>query len=188
MSAILAEPRPDSHPIATQDDRLRWQIRERTRAILLQSQPLCASHHTEPPAPEIRFDLHGQAAGQVRWRCNERPLLRYNLAFARNHPEDFLVTTVVHEVAHLVTMACFGRTRPHGTEWRSVMQYLGVDRPQRCHDFPLDSSTPRSQRRWAYSCDCRDHQLSTTRHNRARSGATSYLCRTCGSTLRPTTQ
>lgn len=183
MSAISA----DSLPQDVDDKRLERRIRERTDAVIRAARSLCASHGAVSPCPEIRFNLRGQAAGQVQWRGRGQPLLRYNLAFARRQPEEFLATVVVHEVAHLVTFACFGRTRPHGREWRSVMRFLGIARPQRCHDFPLDPQTGRRQRRWSYQCDCRVHQLSTTRHNRARSGTARYRCRSCGTALRHNT-
>ena len=167
-----------------QIDDLETAIRKRTRKLLQQSASLCASRHAALPDPEIRFDLHGQAAGQFRWRTGERPVLRFNLGIARNHPMDFLATTVTHEVAHLVTAACHGRTRPHGAEWRAVMAFLGIDEPRRCHDYPLAAGVTRQQRRWRYRCDCRDHQLSTTRHNRMGAGTVRYHCRACGSVLR----
>jgi len=163
-------------------------IEIRSRELLQQATALCATHNATLPEPEIRFDLRGQAAGQFRWRAGERPVLRFNLGIARHHAEDFLSTTVTHEVAHLITAACHGRTRPHGAEWRAVMAFLGISRPRRCHDYPLDTANTKKQRRWTYHCDCRDHRLSTTRHNRIRTGAAHYHCRACGSRLRRGTE
>jgi SprT protein len=163
-------------------------IGQRTQQLLQAAAPLCRSYGAPIPDPVIRFDLRGQAAGQVQWRSGEPPLLRYNLAIARGHEADFLATTVTHEVAHLVTVACHGRTRPHGAEWRAVMAYLGVPKPQRCHRYDVDGHGVRRQRRWAYRCKCREHELSTTRHNRAQAGQRDYLCRACGSKLRPVEQ
>ena len=160
-------------------------IGQRTQQLLQAAAPLCRSYGTPLPNPVIRFDLHGQTAGQAQWRYGKRPLLRYNLDIARRHEADFLATTVTHEVAHLVTTACHGRTRPHGPEWRAVMVYLGIPEPQRCHDYEIDGHGVRRQRRWAYRCQCRRHELSTTRHKRVQAGQRRYLCRACGSTLRP---
>ncbi len=176
----------ESLPPGVEDDRaLCHLIHRRTMDLLAEAEPLCRRHRARLPAPEIRFDLRGQAAGQVQWQ-RRKPVLRYNLEIARRHTADFLATTVTHEAAHLVTTACHGRVRPHGDEWRAVMAYFGIDRPSRCHDYSLDESGIKRQRRWAYRCDCRNHELSTTRHNRARSGNAVYHCRYCGSPLRPT--
>lgn len=160
-------------------------IVQRTGELLRRTAALCSTHGASPPDPEIRFDLRGQSAGQVQWRAGTKPLLRYNLDIARRHETDFLASTVAHEVAHLVTAACHGRTRPHGSEWRAVMAFLGITDPQRCHRYTLDEAVLKRQRRWRYVCDCRDHELSTTRHKRVQAGATRYHCRVCGTVLRP---
>ncbi|MGB5562937.1 MAG: SprT-like domain-containing protein [Sedimenticolaceae bacterium] len=164
---------------------IRGRIEKRTLQVLRQAEPLCASRGARLPDPIIRFDLRGQAAGQAQWRQGQRPLLRYNLDIAHRHQADFLATTVTHEVAHLVTAACHGRTRPHGPEWRAVMAYLGIPDAGRCHNYRLDDTAVKRQRRWAYRCDCSNHELSTTRHKRTCSGATRYHCRRCHAVLRP---
>lgn len=184
--------RPLSRPAKPFDDRMdkpekdiAKRIKQRTQDLLRKSTPLCSAHGASLPNPEICFDLRGQSAGQVQWRVGTRPLLRYNLDIARRHETDFLASTVAHEVAHLVTTACHGRTSPHGSEWRAVMAFLGITDPQRCHRYTLDETVLRRQRRWRYVCDCGGHQLSTTRHKRMQAGATRYHCRTCGAALRP---
>jgi len=168
------------------DEQLIEQIRLRTAELLRQAAPLCVAHRARTPDPLLRFDLRGQAAGQAIWHRAQRPLLRFNLDIARHHPDDFLARTVTHEVAHLVTAACHGRTRPHGPEWRAVMVYLGISEPSRCHDYAVDESQVRRQRRWAYACTCSLHELSTTRHNRIQRTGTRYHCRHCGSPLQHT--
>ncbi len=168
-----------------QADAVRTRIKHRVRLLLKTAQPLVESHGATAPDPLIRFDLRGQAAGQARWQRTGRPVLRFNLDIARRHEADFLATTVTHEVAHLVTAACHGRTRPHGPEWRAVMTYLGIPDAQRCHQYPVEHDRVRRQRRWSYRCDCGEHQLSTTRHRRLQSGSHSYLCRRCATVLRP---
>lgn len=160
-------------------------IERRTRQVLAQAAPLCASRNAPLPDPIVRFDLRGQTAGQALWRRGEHPMLRYNLDIAQQHQSDFLSRTVAHEVAHLITVACHGRTRPHGPEWRAVMAFLGIPNASRCHDYRLDESAVKRQRRWAYICDCSSHELSTTRHRRLQSGTTRYHCRRCHAALRP---
>jgi len=66
------------------------------------------------------------------------------------------------------------------------MRHLGIRKPERCHRYAVDTSDLRTQRRWAYVCDCREHQISTTRHNRVRRDQAEYRCRHCGSRLRRT--
>lgn len=163
-------------------DPLARRIRRRTREVLAQAAALCDAHRVPLPDPLVRLDLRGQAAGQARWRAGERPVLRFNRQIAERHTADFLARTVVHEVAHLVTLACHGRTRPHGREWRAVMAELGIPQAERCHDYPVSADEVRRQRRWAYRCGCAEHAVSTTRHKRILRGAR-YLCRRCGGPL-----
>jgi SprT protein len=172
-------------PAGSSNADLRSRIIARVERCLAQSMPLCRRSGVPLPQPEVRFDLHGLAAGQCLWQRRGTPVLRFNLSLAGRHPNDFVTTTVAHEVAHLITIACHGRTPPHGAEWRAVMRHLGISDPQRCHRYAVEESGLRRQRRWAYVCDCREHQLSTTRHNRIWRDQAEYLCRCCGSRLRP---
>lgn len=165
------------------DDELPMAIHNRTRELLTAAVPLCDRHQARLPEPVIRFDLRGLAAGQVRWLDGGGVEIRYNLGIARKNRRDFLARTVPHEVAHVLAMACHGRTAPHGAEWRAIMHYLGVADPERCHDYDVDEQAVRRQRRWTYRCDCRVHSLSTTRHHRVQNGTRNYHCRCCGAAL-----
>jgi SprT protein len=169
--------------VKSDDDHLTAVIRDRTRELLMAAIPLCRKYRTRLPEPDIRFDLRGLAAGQVRWLDGKRVEIRYNLAIAHKHRSEFLARTVPHEVAHVVTVACHGRTAPHGTEWQAIMRYLGIAHPERCHAYDVDEQSVRRQRRWTYRCDCRVHSLSTTRHRRVEKGTGSYHCRRCGARL-----
>jgi SprT protein len=160
-------------------------ISERTRHLLDEAEPWFRRHRVQRPQPELGFDLTGRSAGQVRFTPGRPPLIRFNLSIAAEHPEAFIDETVAHEVAHLVTTACFPGARPHGPEWRSVMGSFGWHDPPRCHSFTVPQVQVRRQRRWRYACSCRVHQLSTTRHYRVETGRATYLCRHCGAPLQP---
>jgi SprT protein len=137
------------------------------------------------PKIDIRFDLTGLTAGQAVI-LGRKHIIRYNLQMARSQPEVFITETVPHEVAHVVTNVLFGRIKPHGKEWRSIMAFFGIPEPERCHNFDMQDVHVRGQRRWPYACDCTTHQLSTTRHYRVLRGTQKYLCRNCGKPLRYT--
>jgi SprT protein len=133
---------------------------------------------------EIRFDLRGSTAGQMRVCGRGHYLLRYNLALLQREGEGFIQRTVPHEVAHLIVHQRFGASaRPHGAEWRAVMAALGAD-ASRCHSYDVTGLNQRQLRRFAYHCQCREHQLSSIRHNRVVKGQ-QYLCKSCGQALRP---
>lgn len=140
-----------------------------------------ASRLYERCFPPIRvcFDLCGTAAGMYRVRCGDR-CIRYNPWIFARYFKDSLAVTVPHEVAHYITDCLHGlsRVRPHGPEWRAVMQALGADARVSAR-YDLSGLPLRRQRRYDYRCDCRRHQLSAVRHNRVQRGETAYLCRQC---------
>ena len=157
------------------------EARRRTDALLEQAQRHFKVHI---PAPEVRFDLRGQAAGQVRQAPGRVWQVRYNVVLLAREPEAFLAQTVPHECAHLVAFALFGRgIRPHGQEWQGIMRYFGAE-PRRCHSFAVEDLPTRQLRRFDYHCACRTHQLTSTRHYRAQAGQT-YYCVACRGPLAP---
>jgi SprT protein len=166
---------PRQEPI----DRLIGQARSRTLHLLRQA----ADHYRIPtPRTEIRFDLCGKAAGQVRFPRRGRPLIRYNRQLLLENGERFLDRTLPHEVAHVVANRLFGpHIRPHGAEWQAVMQLFGAD-SSRCHDYDTSRSNTRRLTRHPYRCGCREHALTSIRHNRILAGQV-YYCRTCGEAL-----
>ena len=125
--------------------------------------------------PELSFDLRGMAAGQANYRENK---IRLNRELLQEYMSDFIEQTVPHEYAHLVAYRKFGsRIRPHGKEWRWVMQVLGAD-PIRTHNYRV--SPVRKCRRFTYQCNCpgKDYQLTSIRHNRIKKGF-HYYCLKC---------
>lgn len=133
---------------------------------------------------DIRFDLRGKAAGQVRILSGHICLVRYNAELLVRHTTTFLAQTVPHETAHVVVFHLHGpHPRPHGHEWRAVMRLFGA-KPERCHGFDVGDLQTRRLRHYHYRCRCRAHSLSSIRHNRAQAGQV-YLCRYCGDPLRP---
>ncbi|MBS1201819.1 MAG: hypothetical protein H6R22_328 [Chromatiaceae bacterium] len=142
-------------------DRLRELAADSSRRLLRQAADWLG---IRMPEPEICFDLRGRTAGQVRFGRGRPCMIRYNLVLLRENTDAFLAETVPHEVAHLIAFARYGsRIRPHGSEWRAVMEYLGAE---------------------PYHCGCRNHRLSSIRHNRVLAGYT-YLCRRCSGPLCP---
>lgn len=156
-------------------------VRAETRDLLGRA----ARHYGIPvPRVEIRFDLRGQAAGQARMPIRGRPVIRYNPLLLEENTLDFLGRTVPHETAHVIANRLFGpRIRPHGPEWVEVMNLFGAD-PQRCHDYDVERAATRRLRRHTYHCGCREHALSSIRHNRILAGQT-YICRSCRRALKP---
>ena len=112
------------------------------------------------PLIAIRFDLMGKTAGMYKVRNAERSI-RYNPYLFSKYFDDNLATTIPHEVAHYVTDILFGlnNIKPHGSEWRAVMQDFGV-KPQVTGRYDLTGIPVRQQRRFDYQCNCTCTRLS----------------------------
>ncbi|MCB1859970.1 MAG: SprT-like domain-containing protein [Gammaproteobacteria bacterium] len=135
------------------------------------------------PQVAIRFDLRGCSAGMVRSEKTGILSIRYHPVLLAENGDAFIKQTVPHEVAHVVVACrCRGRVRPHGPEWRSIMNLFGAE-PRRCHDYDLSTTPKRHMSRHAYHCDCREHRITAILRNRIIAGQR-YLCRQCGTELR----
>ena len=135
------------------------------------------------PVP-VLFDLSGSSAGMFR-AAGRDCWIRYNPWIFAKYFEENLQGTVPHEVAHYVVHEIYRRRRavkPHGAEWRAVMAAFGAD-PGVTFQLDLAGIPQRRQRTHTYRCDCRTHQLSTTRHNRIQRAGVRYHCRYCSGPL-----
>lgn len=135
------------------------------------------------PDIELRFDLRGSHAGLALCHPDRAPVIRLNPVLMAENAE-FVAETVPHEVAHVGVFYLLGRParRPHGPEWRQLMGVLDAE-PERGHRYDVSNAVTRRLKRYRYACGCREHRLTSIRHNRIRRGA-QYRCRECGEPLR----
>ncbi len=133
----------------------------------------------------VYFDLKGRIAGMYVSKPGKR-YIRYNPYIFARYFEPGLFDTVPHEVAHYVVDMLHGlqHTKPHGQEWRRVMQAFGIERPRATGVYDLDGVPVRRQKRFRYVCDCREHQISSVRHYRMMRRKAVYHCRNCTAILR----
>lgn len=131
----------------------------------------------------VVFNLRGKTPGMYRI-IGERREIRYNPWLFSKYPDDSLANTVPHEVAHYIVEQVYGRrVRPHGREWKRLMRAFGAE-PARTCSYDLEGIACRQYRLFTYHCSCREHQLTSRRHNQVVRAARQYLCRACGSALK----
>ncbi len=142
---------------------------------------------------DIVFDLKGRNAGMYRVKQQGRLFsrqykreIRYNPFIFAKYFEDNVNTTVPHEVAHYITDIIYGlkNIKPHGKEWKGIMQAFGANASVTAR-YDLTGIPLKKQKLFTYHCACREHQLSSTRHNRIVRNNGQYHCRKCQQPLHP---
>lgn len=153
---------------------LKWQVQRQLKQDLEKANRF---FNREFAFPLVSYALRGQKAGVAYLRENE---IRLNPVLLQENGFVFVQQVVPHELAHLLVYQQFGRVRPHGKEWKAMMeQVLGVP-AHIYHTF--DTSSVATQ--YAYQCGCQIHKLSVRRHNAIQQNQRSYICKKCQQSLR----
>jgi len=156
------------------------QVEERTEHFICQAEGLFSRQFERIP---VLFDLAGRTAGMFKMVGRQR-CIRYNPWIFAKYFDENLSDTVPHEVAHYIVHEVYGRRRikPHGPQWQALMSQFGADAGV-TFNMDLAGIPQRSQKTHPYRCDCRTHDVSTTRHNRVKRGSGRYHCRFCDGQL-----
>ncbi|MBL4712339.1 MAG: SprT-like domain-containing protein [Gammaproteobacteria bacterium] len=139
-------------------------------------------------AVEISFNLKGRCAGMYRITHGigrHRRDIRYNAFIFSKFYEDSINTTVPHEVAHYVSDMLYGlkNIKPHGKEWQAVMQAFGV-KANVTSNYDLTGVPLKQMSLFTYQCNCREHQLTSIRHNKINKKYFRYFCKSCKQPLK----
>ncbi|NVK57868.1 MAG: SprT family zinc-dependent metalloprotease [Alteromonadaceae bacterium] len=131
------------------------------------------------PLPELTYRRSGRHAGTAFLQQNR---INLNPVLLVHNRDAFIQDVLPHEVSHLLVYQLFGRVKPHGKEWQSVMRDVFHCAPETRHDFDL---APLNLRTAEYRCDCGPVALSIRRHNAVMRGQKQYKCRQCKQLLKP---
>jgi SprT protein len=165
---------------------------ERTHHYIRQA---CEFYNVSDTELDINFRLKGRSAGMYRVRRESKSRfarqyreIRYNPYIFAKYFDDNFMTTIPHEVAHYISDVVFGlkNIRPHGREWQEIMRFFGADATVTA-DYDLTGIPVKKQTYITYHCACREHRLTTIRHNRIRKYNYQYLCKHCKSVLKQKT-
>jgi SprT protein len=153
-----------------------------TQQLVIQKVEQCISHASSHfgqnfSLPTINFKQRGKIAGCARLQINE---LRFNPVLLYDNVDAFLEEVVPHEVCHLLTYKLFGKVRPHGNEWQSLMFELFGLKGQTYHQMDVSKVKGKS---FSYQCKCGPIELGIRRHNKVLKGKQTYICKRCRSPL-----
>lgn len=125
--------------------------------------------------------LRPGVAGSARYSKSEVAISEDYLQF---HPEHIFDVTIPHEICHHYVDKYFPRAKQaHGPEFRRLMNILGL-KGDTYHSLGVVPGTSgKKQMRIEYKCECKTHQITTTKHNRIVAGKTKYHCLACKTTI-----
>ena len=161
------------------------QVREHTQRYIKQA---VEHFDIKEKSVEIKFNIKGRTSGMYRVSqqlTRYKREIRYNPYIFSKFFEDNFKTTVPHEVAHFVTDIMFGlkNIKPHGKEWKAVMQVFGADAAV-TSNYDLTGIPVKKLSLFTYQCSCREHELSSIRHNKIKLRRYTYYCNTCKQSLK----
>lgn len=136
--------------------------------------------------PKVLFNIRGQDAGRAYFPISRKAKkamqveLRFNEKLLDRNPEDFINKVVPHECAHLIVYELFGtKVKPHGEEWKVVMEKLFGVKAEVTHDFDTEDIVNKP---FIYKCACENRKIAFTprQHKQIAKGG-QYICRACRS-------
>ena len=123
--------------------------------------------------PEVNFKLRGKSAGTAHLQINQ---LRFNSVLLHENFDHFITDVVPHEICHLLCFQLFGKVKPHGKEWQSLMIKVFKRSPNVTPQLDISSVIGKQ---FEYFCYCGSIKLSIRRHNKIQKGITQYCCKKC---------
>lgn len=98
-------------------------------------------------APEISVEISSRMTRSLGRCYPDRKLIRL-ARFVLEHSEDLFQEVLCHEAAHLAAYELHGRSiRPHGPEWKALIQMAGYPPSVRYKGVPLSRLPPTAHSR-----------------------------------------
>ncbi|MCL9780905.1 SprT family zinc-dependent metalloprotease [Vibrio sp. S4M6] len=130
--------------------------------------------------PSVSYQLRGKAAGKALLLDNQ---IRLNPILLKENQQAYFDDVIPHEIAHLIAFQRYGRVKPHGKEWRNIMQSVFQRPALATHNLDIRSVQGKT---FQYDCSCSSYPLSVRRHNKVTRKQASYFCKKCTKPLKYT--
>lgn len=158
----------------TISDSLKAEVTQSIKRFLLMAEKNYGKIYS---MPSVSYDLNSTVGGTADYTLWH---IQVNTRMLVENKDDYLINTIGHEVAHLITFDNHGkRTKGHGKEWADTMAIFGLE-PERCHSYKTYSKPRKLLKRFLYVCKCnRVYRLTITRRRQIERGVKVY-CPPCG--------
>ena len=125
--------------------------------------------------PSVSYDLNSTIGGTANYSLWH---IQVNTRLLVENKDDYLINTIGHEVAHLVTSDNHGESvKSHGKEWAETMAVFGLE-PERCHNYKTYKKPRKRLKRFVYVCQCNlIYRLTITRRRQIDRGIGIYCSR-----------
>lgn len=127
----------------------------------------------------VVFNLDGTTAGLADYT---RDIIYLNPTFLKNHTNEYINQTVVHEFAHIANNVLCpqdlslakGKRKSHGKNWKKLMEVLGAQ-PRVHHNYSIEHiHAKKTYRNYMCTCCGADIKMSQIRHRRVMQGVKYY--------------
>ncbi|MDR1614497.1 MAG: SprT-like domain-containing protein [Campylobacteraceae bacterium] len=133
----------------------------------------------------ININLKGcHLIGQCIKKGRKNYLIRLHARLLREFKQEYIKDVLTHEFAHAIQMELFPKSKPHGREWKNIIENLnGKPYKKTVIDYRLKKS--RTVKTYLYKCACSEHRITAVRHNKIIRNTMIYRCKKCGQILKP---
>lgn len=131
--------------------------------------------------PVIHYDVRGTTGGLAK---SASMTVHYNDKLLKENVEEFLATTVPHEVCHIgVYHLCHVEKRSypkngHGADWQIMMRVAGVN-ARKYHEYEVERKEPVE---YKYECGCPEGLIIPEKTHKKIKGK-AMMCKKCNQPL-----
>ncbi|MDR2789835.1 MAG: SprT-like domain-containing protein [Campylobacteraceae bacterium] len=132
----------------------------------------------------ININLKGcRLIGQCIKKGRKKYLIRLHGKLLKEFKQEYIKDVLTHEFAHAVQMELFAKSKPHGKEWKGIVEKLN-GAPFKKSNINYQLNKGRAMKTYLYKCACGEHHISAVRHNKITRNIMIYRCKKCGEIIK----
>lgn len=162
----------------TISDSLKAEVTQSIKRFLLMAEKSYGKIYS---MPSVSYDLNSTVGGTADYTLWH---IQVNTRMLVENKDDYLINTIGHEVAHLITSDNHhGKRMGHRKEWKDTMAVFGLE-PEIYHHYKTHSKPRKRLKRFTYVCPCSCRLSVTVRRRREVDREEGVYCCRCRHILR----